>query len=147
MEWPEFHILCQILNKAYKGILPTSHSTAAIKVKESWVRHKDTIRRVLQSAISHIHISLDIWTSPNRLLLLAIYAHFTSYKFKRQKVLLALKLVYGHSGEEQFKVLLPVLHDYSIIRKLRAIVGDNASTNGTLYKVIQVHWKRELNIK
>jgi hypothetical protein len=147
VEWPEFHTLCQILNKACKGMLPTSHSTAAIKVKESWVRHKDTVRRVLQSAISHIHISLDIWTSPNRLLLLAICAHFTSYEFKRQKVLLALKPVYGHSGEEQFKVLLPVLHDYGIVRKLGAIVGDNASTNGTLCKAIQVHWKQELDIE
>jgi hypothetical protein len=90
---------------------------------------------------------LDIWTSPNYFLLLAVCIHFTLYEFKRQKVLLALKPVRGHSGEEQFSVLLPVLEDYGIVQKLGAIMGDNAITNRTLCKAIQVYWKQELDIE
>jgi hypothetical protein len=100
VEWPEFHTLCQVLNKACEGIIPKSHSRASNKVKEAWIWHKDIVQRVVQSAISRIHISLDIYTSPNRFLLLAIYAHFTSYEFKRQKALLALKKVPSHSGDD-----------------------------------------------
>jgi len=79
VEWLEFHTLCQVLNKASKGKITTSHSGVYNKVEEAWKKHKDVVRRVLQAALSHIHISLDIWTSPNRWLLLAICAHFTSY--------------------------------------------------------------------
>jgi len=100
VEWPEFQAFCQVLNKAAKDEVPTAHSTIAIHVREAWGKHKDTVRQVVQAALSHIHISLDIWTSPNRWLLLGICAHFTSYDQKKQKALLALKKVPGHSGED-----------------------------------------------
>jgi hypothetical protein len=89
-----------VLNKACKGKVPTAHSIVSKYIKEAWIRHKDVVRIVVQAAISHIHISLDIWTSPNQWLLLAICAHFTSYEQKKEKALLALKKVPGHSGED-----------------------------------------------
>jgi hypothetical protein len=60
VEWAEFHTLCQVLNKASKGKVPTAHSTVRIKVEKAWKKHKDVVRRTLQAALSHIHISLDI---------------------------------------------------------------------------------------
>ena len=45
----------------------------------------------------------------------------------------------GHSREDQFSILLPVLEDYSIVRKLGAIVSDNATTNDTLCAVVEEH--------
>jgi hypothetical protein len=93
VEWAEFHTLCQALNKACEGRIPTSHSTVHIKTKEAWKKHKHTIRIKLQVALSYIHISLDIWTSLNRYLLLAICAHFTTYEGKKENALLALKEV------------------------------------------------------
>ncbi len=113
-------------------MITTTHSTITKKLKGSWTNHKDVVRRDLQSAISNIHISLDIWTSPNRHLLLAICAHYTTYLLKRQKALLALRTVAGHSGQNQFNILLPVLQDYGVVRKLGAIIADNASPNNTL---------------
>jgi hypothetical protein len=146
VEWPEFHTLCQVLNRACEGKITTSHSGVYNKVKEAWGKHKDVVRRALQAALSHIHISLDIWTSPNRFLLLAIVAHFTTHDQKKQKALLALKKVPGHSGEEQFSILLLVLEDYGIIRKLGAIVTDNAPSNNVLCRFIQGHWEQELSL-
>ena len=139
VEWTEFQVLCQVLNKACKGKVPTAHSTVSEYIKEAWIRHKDVVRTVVQAAISHIHISLDIWTSPNRWLLLAIYTHFTSYDQKKQKALLALQKVPGHSREDQFSILLPVLQDYSIIQKLGAIIADNAAPNNILCRTIEAH--------
>jgi hypothetical protein len=43
---------------------------------ESWQIHKDTIHKRLQSVLSSIHLSVDIWTSLNRHLLLAVTADF-----------------------------------------------------------------------
>jgi len=147
VEWPEFHTLCQALNSECKDNITTAHSTIRLKIKDSWTRHKDVVRRELQSAVSRIHIALDIWTSPNRYLLIAICAHFTTHLFKRQKALLALQKVAGHSGENQFAILLPVLEDYGIVRKLGAIIADNASTNDTLCGFIESHWYTKLDLE
>jgi hypothetical protein len=51
--------------------------------------------------------------------------------------------VAGHSGDDQFDVLLPLLQDYDIVRKLGAIVGDNSGTNDTLCRAIEAYLKRE----
>jgi hypothetical protein len=146
VEWPEFHTLCQVLNRASEGKITTSHSGVANKVKEAWDKHKDAVQQSLQAALSHIHISLDIWTSPNRWLLLAICAHFTTYDSKKQKALLALQKVPGHSGEDQLSVLYPVLEDYGIIQKLGAIIADNAPANNVLCRLVQKHLKDTLSL-
>ena len=139
VEWPAFHTFCQVLNTACEGKITESHSVVRTRVGESFQKHKDTIRKALQAALSHIHISLDIWTSPNRWLILAICAHFTSYDHKKEKALLALKKVPGHSGDNQFSILLPVLQDYGIELKLGAIIADNASPNNVLCCIIKKH--------
>jgi hypothetical protein len=51
--------------------------------------------------------------------------------------------VSGHAGEDQFDELLPLLKEYDIFHKLGAIVGNNASTNDTLCRVIQRYLKEE----
>jgi hypothetical protein len=137
VEWPEFHALCQLLNPQCAGLITTAHSQIIKKVDVSWNTHKDVVRRLVQSAISRIHIALDVWTSPNRLLLLGIVCHTTDYNEKHRKALLALRPIVNHSGVEQFNVLLPVLKDYGIVRKLGAVVSDNASTNDTLCSAIE----------
>jgi hypothetical protein len=141
VEWPEFHTFCQVLNRACKGKITTSHSGVYNKVKEAWEKHKDVVRQTLQAAISHIHLSLDIWTSPNRWLLLGICAHFTSYDQQKQKALLALQKVPSHSGEDQFSILLPILQDYGITQKLGAIIADNASPNNVLCRTIEAYMR------
>jgi len=39
VEWPEFHTLCQVLNRAVEGKITTTHSGVANSVKEAWERH------------------------------------------------------------------------------------------------------------
>jgi hypothetical protein len=114
-----------------------------IKTEDAWKKHKHTVRIKLQAAISHIHITLNIWTSLNRYLFLTICAYFTTYKQKKEKALLALKEVLGHSGEDQFSILLPVLQDYGIVHKLGAIIADNASSNNVLCRTIETYIKEE----
>jgi hypothetical protein len=47
----------------------------------------------------------------------------------------------GHSGEDQFSILLPILQDYGIVQKLGAIIADNASTNNVLCRTIEAYYK------
>jgi hypothetical protein len=83
----------------------------------------------------------------NGLLLLGIVAHFVDCLEKYFKALIALCTIRNHSRDEQFSVLLPVLLDYGIVQKLRAIVGDNASTNNTLYAIVEEHLLKEEGIE
>jgi len=47
VEWPEFHTLCQALNRQCKGIITTTHSEIALRVEEAWNTYKDVVRREL----------------------------------------------------------------------------------------------------
>src|SRR5271170_1994853 len=140
VEWPEFRILCQLLNPESDNCITTAHSEIRKMIYNSWQSKQDIVRKKLQSALSSIHLSVDIWTSPNNLLLLGICAHFIEQsQEKLSKALLALRPVASHSGEEQFNTLLPVLQDYGIVRHIGAIISDNHTANDKLCRTIGQH--------
>ena len=91
---------------------------------------------------------MDIWTTPNNLLMLGITTDFVDCENeKHTKALIVLPEVDGHSGEDQFKALLPVLQDYGIVRKVGAVISDNSRTNDTLSRAIQRYLTEEESIK
>jgi hypothetical protein len=101
VEWPEFHAFCRVLNPEVEGFITTAHTQVRKRIEESWESTKDIVRKKLQSAISSIHLSVDIWTSPNRHLLLGVCAHFVEQNSKGlSRALLALRTVQSHSGED-----------------------------------------------
>jgi hypothetical protein len=144
VEWAEFYTFCQTLNPRIKEFLITAHSTIPRLIHQSWISSQDIVRRKLQSAISNIHLSLDVWTSPNRLLFLGVCAHFVDQsQEKLYKVLIGLRTIRGHSGDEQLATLIPILTDYSILRKIGCIMGDNATTNDTLCRAFSIHLEQQ----
>lgn len=146
METPEFHTLCQALNPESANYITTSHSTVSSLIQNSFQTQKDVVRKKLQSALTDIHLSVDVWTSPNNYLFLATCAHFVNAQDQRIKALLALRTIANHSGEEQWNTLLPVLQDYGIVRKLGTIVADNSTTNDTLCRTISQYLSENQNI-
>jgi hypothetical protein len=148
VEWPEFHAICRLLNPQSVDYIITAHTSVPKKIKLSWQAQKDVVRKKLQSASSSVHLSLDIWTSPNRLLFLGICAHFVERGQERlSKGLLALQIVGNHSGDEQFATLLPVLKDYGIQRKVGSIVCDNHTANDKLCRVLASYLLEEEGIQ
>jgi hypothetical protein len=63
------------------------------------------------------------------------------------KTLLGLRPVTGYSREDQFDVLLPILQEYGIVRKLGAIISDNSGTNDTLCRAIEAYLRREEDLQ
>ncbi len=87
------------------------------------------LHREIETATSKINTSLDIWTSPERILFNAIVAHFIRRSNgTAAKSLIALREVAGHSGEGQFHVLRTKLIEYEIAQKLGVIIVDNSKT-------------------
>jgi hypothetical protein len=146
-EWPEFHALLQILNPDAEQYLQTSHNAIQPLIRTAWIEKKKDIQNWLQTAHSPIHISVDIWTSPNSYLFLGVVAFFVRQDENQiSKLLLGLSEIGGHSGEAQFEILSRILNDYQISRTIGFLIGDNSTTNDVLCRTISTWQQDEFGI-
>ena len=84
----------------------------------------------LEAAISHIHLSFDIWTSPNGYSIISIFSHYINASGQRRRRLLAFRRIFGaHTGDNIAQALLKVIREYSIEAKVRYFMSDNAANN------------------
>ena len=79
-----------IVNYTVEDILPKSQALIPKKLELSFLHTKQEIKKSLSSTLSEIHISADVWTSPNKKAFLAIVAYFINKEGKLWKVLLGL---------------------------------------------------------
>jgi hypothetical protein len=99
VQWPEWHAFVKALNPQGQVFMPTSHTTVQSRLDKWFLQSKDIVRKRLQSSQTHIHLAIDIWTSPSHDLLLAVCASFIDTLDSYRNILLALRTVPGHSGE------------------------------------------------
>lgn len=93
---------------------------------------KDILRRELEHSISKIHLAFDLWTSPNRIAILGVSAHFISDSKGVQQRLLALRQQPGaHTGNNIATSLVEVVKEWGIMDRIGVLVSDNASSNDT----------------
>ena len=99
----------------------------------SYTRRQDEIKLLLSGAMSKIHLSNDLWSSTNNLLLLGIVAHFLDAFNKHCTLLLALPRVWGaHDGANQAEAIFKVVSRYGIMAQIGTFTMDNASNNDTM---------------
>jgi hypothetical protein len=99
---------------------------------------KESMKYKLHSARTDIHISCDLWTSPNCLPILGVVAHYISEDGKLESTTLALVNVEGpHTGENLSKYIQHVVGGWGIASKLGYMQRDNASNNDTLIKELE----------
>ena len=98
---------------------------------------KITIKKNLNAARSKIHLSFDLWTSPNYKAMVAIVGHWTSPEFKVETALLAMKeITEAHKGEFIAPVLYEVVKEFSIEDRLGYFMADNAINNDTALRFL-----------
>jgi hypothetical protein len=139
VESPSLHALLKAANPVLDREILSSHGAIVNHISTLFLSHKDTVMKMLQSAISTIHLSCDIWKSPNRLLFLGICAHFVDHGSTLRRLLIGLPRVYNHSSQEQLRVLLPYLKENGIFSKLGCIVSDNATVNDKLCDLLSTY--------
>ena len=134
VEDDDFRELVKCLNSSVKDYLVKTGNSIRDWVEGDFIESKQLIREVLARAISKIHISCDLWTSPNGYAMCGIAAHFIGHQGYVQSVLLALKRMVGaHSGEQIAEVLVDVITDFEIVERLGCYIGDNADSNDTAW--------------
>src|SRR5438034_5806712 len=117
----------------------SSHSEVNKKIHISWIASQDIVHKKLQSALSKIHLSLDIWTLPNKILFLGICTHFVDHDSQQLlKTLIRLRPLLIHGGDYQAEILIPVLQEFGITRKIGYCIGDNHGSNDRLCRAISL---------
>jgi hypothetical protein len=133
VECPEFRALLFYINKDIDTWLPRSHNTVRDWVVRQYEAQKAKIKASLKRSTTRIHISCDLWSSPNSLAILGIVAHFITGDGELRHIVLALREIDGaHTGENLSPVILDVIVDYGFESNLGFFMMDNASNNDTM---------------
>ena len=112
--------------------IPWSSSSTTRELHRIFESKKDVIKAELNNSLTKIHISFDLWTSPNRLAIMAVFAHFIDKAGCQQSRLLALRRQFGtHSGEHLADTLIDVVQEWGIGGQVGTVISDNLNTNDT----------------
>ena len=124
----DFQSMITSCNKGVADYLVQSSTTIRNWAEEEYLFAMLEVEKVLADAFSKIHISFDLWTSPNGYAFCGIVAHFVGWGYRARSVLLALKrMMEGHTGEDIARVVLSVLRQYGVLNK----IGDSWETTPT----------------
>ena len=87
------------------------------------------IKAQLDSSKRSIHLTFDLWTSPNHLSIVGVHGHFINSQYKVDNVMLGLRRLQGpHSGENIAEAVLSII---GISDRIGYFVFDNATSNTT----------------
>jgi hypothetical protein len=138
VENEEFRNLQKYGQSLGAALIPQSGNTIKSWILALFYDNKNNLKNILQNAPGKIHLTLDLWSSPNHLPLLGVIAHFSDKNGLLQQSLLGLRTIEGaHSGENMAEVVLNILFDYGIEGSLGYLMMDNASSNDTLVLEIE----------
>ena len=129
LESPQLRRLLTYLNPRASAHIPSS-TTASRTVAILYDQTLGTVTETLQSAITKINLSFDLWTSKNKLALLGLCAHFINITGNSITTLLALPRQRGrHSGFNIAETVSDIIASYSLQDKVGYFTTDNATSN------------------
>ncbi|KAH7471214.1 hypothetical protein FOMA001_g13710 [Fusarium oxysporum f. sp. matthiolae] len=135
-EWDELKDLALACNPAIEDSPITSRRTVMRYIAAGYEFYAAQLAESLQSAISMIHLSSDLWTSPHRHGMLAVCGQWVDKGYKLRKALLGLlECRKVHSGESQAGLIADVLGRFEI-RRVGYQTGDNASSNNACLEAL-----------
>ncbi|CEJ82383.1 Putative Transposase-like protein [[Torrubiella] hemipterigena] len=148
VECPEFRALLNYLNADIDTWLPDKHETIRKWIMRQYEVQKEKIKQRIRSAKSRIHISCDLWTSPNSLAILGMVAHYITEDGQLEHHILALKDIDGeHSGSHLATAVLEVIEERGFASKLGYFVMDNAGNNDTMMESLSLGLLRQFDIR
>ena len=146
VEQQSFQTLIELLNPVVFEYLYTAGNSIRKLIIQEHQRRQGIICEALQRSPSKIHLSFDLWTSPNSLAFCGVVAHFLTPELKSKSLLIGLKRVRGcHSGENIAESILKVIKEYRIASKLGYFQADNAGDNDTCIKTVLREFLPQIN--
>ena len=131
-ENPFTHGLHGFLNTKLANAVSLGRAKMTKELERVYKDGKATVQCDLSQAVSSIHFSFDLWTSPNLYSMTAVIAHFIDVKLRPQTRLLALRRHdESHCGEEIANTIEGVINEWDIGHRIGVAICDNASNNDT----------------
>jgi hypothetical protein len=107
----EFRALLHYLDPEVDVWLPDSHMSIQAWTLRTYENERLRVQQKVQSALSKVHFTIDLWSSPNSLAILGMIAHYISENEDLTHSVLALKELEGkHSGKD-FEMFYSCLTD------------------------------------
>ena len=144
VEDPYFQAMLLTLNVAVKPYLVESGTTIRNWLEEEFIKAQQQVIQYLGMALSKIHISFDIWSSPNGYALCGVVAHFVDASYTVQHCLLGMpRMQEEHSGEKIAAEVAAVILRYGIEANVGVFVSDNVDTNSVAVRLLVKQLKLE----
>jgi hypothetical protein len=128
VEDASFFNLMLSVNSGLSKYLVKSHTTIRRWIMDEFVIRKEQVKEKIRNSSGMIHISFNLWTSPNKKAIVAICAHYLDKTYEPQHILIGLKEVHGsHAGANVAEVMKPVLIEMIPLERLGFFQADNDS--------------------
>ncbi|EFZ03287.1 transposase-like protein [Metarhizium robertsii ARSEF 23] len=145
--WPKYQALLSAINPAVEEFLVGSGGTVAADLDTAHAAHQQSIKRWLLSARSLIHISMDVWSSPQRKSFIAVHAQWVDESYLPRKALLGLpNLRRSHAGAAMVPHLMNVIQKFELANSLGYFTGDNDTKNDTCLRQLAKDLLREYGV-
>ncbi|KAF4332994.1 ribonuclease H [Fusarium beomiforme] len=148
VECPESRALLAYVNNDVDTWLPDTHETLRKWIMRQYEDQKEKVKQRIQLAKSRIHISCDLWTSPNFLAILGVVGHYVTEDGQLEHHILALKDIDSeHDGSHLAAAILEVVDEWGFASKLGYFVMDNAGNNDTMMRSLSLGLLRRYDIQ
>ena len=145
--WPEFRQFCLTLNPSIESCLISSRSTLVAHITKVYTFYRDQLQVKLQNAKSSIHLSADLWTSPNRTSFLGVHGQWVDERYTLQNMLIALpECTISHSGPQQASYIIELIRSFDIGRNIGFFTADNVGSNDTCLRAVSTALKDEYEV-
>lgn len=113
--------------------IASSHWSIRQDIDKLYMSYKEVLYKDLNHALTRIHLSFDMWTSPNNKAMMAVTAHYIDLSKRHQSCLLGLRQHEGdHSGARLSQTLSAVVSEWGLTsREIGVVIADNATSNDT----------------
>ena len=116
----------------------TSRNTLTSRIAAQFELDRQQLVKELATSCQTIAVSLDGWTSNNDVSILGVIGHWLTEDFEYKEALLEYAEIEGpKSGENMGAIVLQLLDELDLERKLLSITADNASNNETLIDEVE----------
>ncbi|KAG6997076.1 putative AC9 transposase [Fusarium oxysporum f. sp. conglutinans] len=145
--WDEMQDVMLACNPAIEDLTMTSRHEAMRHITANFSLYQSQLKAKLQSAVSKVHISSNLWTSPHCHGVLAVCARWVDEDCRPRRALLSLpEIRHSHSGEHQSRLIFSTLDLYDIANQLGCHTGDNAASNDTCLQHLSTRLRQDRNI-
>jgi hypothetical protein len=140
-----FKALIGCLNDSLGKFLVKSHNTMRQWVLNEFEKRKGHIRDKIKASKGMVHVSFDLWTSPNKKAIMGMVAHYFNKDYNSQSTLIGLKEVLGsHKGANVAEVMIPIISDMIPIDRLGFFQADNNGRYNTVINAILARLRPDL---